>query len=100
MKTTAKIITAKEFQRNRGNILKAVREGQSFQVTFHRKPVANITPAVKPNAKTTTKPERGTYAAVLESLKHAQQATGDLYNLSYKELRDRMMEEKYGRYRR
>lgn len=95
-----KVVTAKEFQRNNAAILRAVREGQPYQITFHRKPVANITPAVKPKAETKKKPERGTYAAVLESLKHAQQATGGLYNLSYKELRDRMMEEKYGRYRR
>lgn len=98
MKTAAKIITAKEFQRNRPDILKAVKAGQSFQVTFHRKPVANITPAVKAGSAATKPPKRGSHEAFLESLKHTQQATGDLYNLSYKDLRDRMMEEKYGKY--
>jgi antitoxin (DNA-binding transcriptional repressor) of toxin-antitoxin stability system len=99
MNTTAKVITAKEFQQNRPNILKAVSEGQSFRVTFHRKPVADIIPVANKSKAAIKKPRRGTHAAILESLKHTQQATGDLYNLSYKELRDRTMEEKYGKYR-
>jgi antitoxin (DNA-binding transcriptional repressor) of toxin-antitoxin stability system len=96
MKIAAKIVTTKEFQRNSAAIFRAVKAGQPYQVTFHRKPVVNLTPAVKPKPATKP-PRRGSHEAFLESLEHTVQATGDLYNLSYKELRARMIEEKHGK---
>jgi antitoxin (DNA-binding transcriptional repressor) of toxin-antitoxin stability system len=99
MKTAAKVITAKEFHRNPAAILNAAKAGQSFQVTYHRKPSVKIEPIAKAKPATKAAPKRGTHAAFLESLKHIQPATGDLYDLSYKELRDRMLEEKYGKFR-
>jgi len=92
-----KTITAKEFQENHAGIVKAAREGQSFEITFHRKPVARLVP-VDPSGQ--KKPKPGSYEAVLASLQHTIQSTGDLHDLSYKELRGRMIEEKYGRFSR
>ncbi len=90
-----KTITAKEFRANQSAIFKQVQAGQSFQVTFHRQPIANFTPVAKP---VVNKPKRGSYEAIVESLKYTSPGHGDVMTLSYKELRDQMMKDKYGRY--
>lgn len=88
-------ITAKEFRNNQTAIMKAVEAGREYLVTSHRKPVVRLLPAKKPKAH--AKPPRGSYAAVLESLKYASRSSEkDLQELSYKELRHRMMQDKYG----
>ena len=89
-----KIITAKEFRRRQSQIIKEVAAGQSYQLTYHRQPLVNLTPVKTVKA---TKPRRGSREAFLESLKHTVQSTGDLHDLSYKELRAQMNEEKYGK---
>lgn len=90
-----KTITAKEFQLNHARVLRDVRSGQSFQVTFHRQPIATLVPAAKPVSQ---KPKRGSYDAIVESLKYTSPGQGDIMNLSYKKLRDKMIEDKYGKY--
>ncbi len=42
-----KIITAKEFQLQHAAILKEVAKGHEYEVTFHRKPIAQLLPAAK-----------------------------------------------------
>ena len=89
-----KNVTAKELQVNSTAIIKGLREGQEYQITFHRRPIGKLSPIRKPGSK---KYRRGSYEAVLESLKFARPVSGDLGNLNYKELRARMIEEKYGK---
>ncbi len=91
-----KTITAKEFQTNHAKIVAAAQDGETFQVTRHRKPIVTIAPVDPVSAD--KKPPRGSYEAFQESLKYTVKSTGDLQALSYKELRDRMMEDKYGKY--
>lgn len=86
-------ISAKELQTKSSAIIKGLREGREYQITFHRRPVGRLVP----ENKSPKKPRPGSREAVLKSFNHTVQATGDLYNLSYKELRSRMMEEKYGK---
>ena len=88
-----KTITAKEFQARQSAILKRVAAGESYQVTFHRKPFVVLSPARK---ALVSKIQRGSKAAFLESLNHTVKTTGDLQNLSYKELKSRMMIDKHG----
>jgi antitoxin (DNA-binding transcriptional repressor) of toxin-antitoxin stability system len=95
MKTAPKVITAKEFQRNRPDILKAVKAGQSFQVTFHRRPVANVTPVAKAISKA---PKRGSHEAFLESLKYTAPSNVIPPDADLDELRWQHMQEKYGKY--
>ena len=87
-----KVISAKEFQVRHASVLKEVASGQEYQVTFHRKPMVTLSPTLKP-ADDRALP--GSKAAFLESLKYTVPATGELRDLSYKELRQRMMVEKY-----
>lgn len=88
-----KAITAKELQTRQSAILKEVAAGTTYQVTFHRKPFVILSPAKKPNS---AQPTPGSREAFLESLNHTVKATGDLQNLGYKELKHRMMADKYG----
>ena len=89
-----KTITAKELQQNQSAVLKDVAAGQEYQVTFHKRPIVKLTPMRKPQAK---KLLPGSHAAFLESLKYTMQATGDLRDLGYKELRARAIEDKHGK---
>ena len=88
-----KTITVKEFRRSQSAILKEVAAGQTYQLTFHTKPVAVVSPAVRVATKKIIK---GSRAAFLESLKHTVKSTGDIQNLSHKELKTKMMNDKYG----
>lgn len=91
-----KTITAKEFQLNHAKVVRDVQNGQPVQVTFHRQPIIQLIPI--PQKSVAQKPKRGSYAAFLESLKYTVKATSDLQTLSYKELRDKMMEDRHGKY--
>lgn len=88
-----KTVTAKEFQSNHAKIVAAAQAGEVFQVTRHRKPIVTITPV---NPVALKKPLRGSYEAFQASLSQTLQATGDLRQLGYKELRDKMMAAKHG----
>jgi antitoxin (DNA-binding transcriptional repressor) of toxin-antitoxin stability system len=88
-----KTVSAKEFQTRQSAILKKVAGGESYQVTFHRKPFVILSPAQKSKANQ-LKP--GSREAFRESLNHTVKASGDLQNLSYKQLKQRMMNDKYG----
>lgn len=66
-----KVITSKELQINRAAILKDVQAGQEYQITFHRRPIAKLIPMHKSVDK---KPARGSYEAILESLKYTKPA--------------------------
>lgn len=90
-----KTITAKELQTKSAAILRDVRDGQEYLVTYHRKPAIRLVPAsVVKSAK--SKFEPGSREAFLESLKHTFKASDNLQSLSHKELRARMIEHKYG----
>jgi prevent-host-death family protein len=88
-----KTITAKDFQLKQASVLKEVAAGQEYEVTFHRKPIARLIPA-SPHSDASPKP--GTRAAFENSLKYTIKSQGDLHELSYNQLRDKMMEDKYG----
>lgn len=88
-----KAVTAKEFQTRQSAILKEVAAGTTYQVTFHRKPFVVLSPAT---ISKTAQPKPGSREAFLDSLNHTVKATDDLQKLSYKELKQRMMSEKYG----
>lgn len=88
-----KTITAKDFQIQHSSILKRVAKGDEYEVTFHRKPLVRLVPVLQ---RATKKAQEGSLEAFLQSLQHTVTAKGDLRNLSYKELRNRMMTEKYG----
>lgn len=90
-----KTVTAKEFRDNQTAIIKAIKAGEEYLLTSHRKPVARLLPVKK--AAPQSKPPRGSYAAVQESLKYTYSTPEkDLQKLSYKELRARAMQAKYG----
>lgn len=86
-------VTAKEFRKRQSSILKEVASGKTYAITFHKKPMVTLTPAqpVKP-----TRPVPGSYEAFLDSLKYTTHVTGDMHTLSYKELRAKKMDDKYG----
>jgi len=88
-----KIITAKEFQRQHASIVREVASGNEYEVTFHRKPVIKLVPIQKRVEKAY---EPGSYAALIESLNNTVNSKGDIYNLPYKQLRNRMLNQKYG----
>ncbi len=88
-----KTITAKEFQLKHAAVLKEVAAGHEYEVTFHRKPLVKLLPAA---AKSTKALRPGSHQAFLESLRYTVQSTGELHDLSYDELRGRMMADKHG----
>jgi prevent-host-death family protein len=88
-----KTITAKDFQVQHSAILKQVADGNEYEVTFHRKPLVRLVPIQPKQAK---KLQEGSPEAFLQSLQHTVTAKDDIHNLSYKELRSRMLIEKYG----
>jgi len=88
-----KTITAKEFQRQHASIVKAVAEGNEYEITFHRKPIIKLLPIQK---KEKDKLEPGSHAALIESLNSTVNSNGDIYDLPYKQLRKRMLNQKYG----
>ncbi len=92
-----KTITAKELQTNSSAIVKGLAEGQEYQITFHRRPIGRLTPI---NPKSANRPEPGSKQAFLRALQHTAKGDvpDDFRRLSYKQLRDRMMEEKHGKY--
>jgi prevent-host-death family protein len=59
-----KPVSAADANRKFSKLLRAVREGQSYVVTSHGKPVARIVPAVKGGG-----PTRGARAAFLKRLR-------------------------------
>jgi prevent-host-death family protein len=89
-----KTITAKEFQLKHSSIVKEVAEGHEYEVTFHRKPLIKLVPAFKKVSKI---PEPGSHAALIESLRFTVSSKGELHDLAYKELRNRMLDQKYGK---
>ena len=97
MNTVTKTITAKEFHAKHADILKAVRAGQSFRVTFHRQPIANVTPARK-SVAVSKKPRPGSYEAVIESLKYTASAQNIPLDADLDALRWQDIQEKYGKY--
>jgi len=88
-----KTITAKDFQLHHSSIVKDVAEGHEYEVTFHRKPVIKLVPVTK---KTAITAEPGSRDAIIKSLQHSASSKGDLYDLPYKQLRDRMLKQRYG----
>lgn len=91
---TMKTITAKEFQLQHSAILKEVAKGNEYEVTFHRKPLVKLVPVTKISKKPLAP---GSRAALLESFKHTVKSTGELRNVTYKQLRARMLDNKYGK---
>jgi antitoxin (DNA-binding transcriptional repressor) of toxin-antitoxin stability system len=89
-----KTITAKDFQLKHASIVKDVAEGHEYEVTFHRKPLIKLMPIVTKNSEA---PERGSHAALVESLRYTLSVKGELYDLPYKELRNHMLNQKYGK---
>ncbi len=89
-----KTITAKDFQRNHATIVKEVAGGNEYEVTFHRRPLIKLVPAIKQKP---AKPEPGSHEALIESLQYTLSLKGELYNLSYKQLRDQLLSQKYGK---
>ena len=87
-------ITAKDFQRNHAAIVKEVASGNDYEVTFHRKPLIKLVPLFKPKI---TKSEPGSHEALVESLRYTLPLKGELYDLPYKQLRERLLSQKYGR---
>ncbi len=87
-----KTITAREFQRNHASIVKEVAHGREYEVTFHRKPLIKLVP-IRKNASATTAP--GSRMSLVNSLHYTLPSTGDLHNLSYKQLRNRLLHTKY-----
>jgi prevent-host-death family protein len=85
-------ITAKEFQRQHASIVKEVANGSEYEITFHRKPVIRLVPIHKRAAEA---PEPGSHEALIESLNHTVNAKGDIYSLPYKQLRKRMLSQRY-----
>jgi prevent-host-death family protein len=87
-----KTITAKEFQLKHSSIVKEVAQGHEYEVTFHRRPLIKLVPVSKKSAKN---PQPGSHAAVLNSLRYSVQSKGDIHDLPYKELRNRMLSRKH-----
>lgn len=87
-----KTVTAKEFQLNQSKVMKEVAAGKTYQVTFHGKPMVKLVPAAPEKATI----QRGGHAAFLRSLQYTVTSQGPVHDLPYKELRARMMAEKYG----
>ena len=88
-----KTITAKEFQRNHASIVKEVADGHEYEVTFHRKPLIKLVPISATGVKEATP---GSRAAVINSLRYTLPAKGELHDLSYKQLRERLLKRRYG----
>lgn len=87
-----KTVTAKEFQRNHASIVKEVANGHEYEVTFHRKPLIKLVPiAIADNDEA----EPGTRAAVIASLDYTFPSKGELYDLPYKQLRGRLLQQRY-----
>jgi prevent-host-death family protein len=87
-----KTITAKEFQRQHASIVKEVASGNEYEITFHRKPIIKLVPIQK-KAKKVHEP--GSYVALIESLDNTVKSKGDIQNIPYKQLRKRMLNQKY-----
>ena len=87
-----KTITAKEFQRQHASIVKEVASGNEYEITFHRKPIIKLVPIQKRVEKAH---EPGSYLALIKSLNNTVNSKGDIYNLPYKQLRNRMLNQKY-----
>jgi antitoxin (DNA-binding transcriptional repressor) of toxin-antitoxin stability system len=88
-----KTITAKEFQLRQSAILKDVAKGNKYQVTFHRKPLVVLSPALKATNKN---PKPGTKEAFIESLKHTSPAKNLPDEPDYKAIRREGLRKKYG----
>lgn len=88
-----KTITAKEFQRNHASIVKDVANGHEYEVTFHRKPLIKLVPI---STTSIEEAEPGSRAAVMNSLRYTLPARGELYDLPYKQLRDRLLNKRHG----
>jgi len=88
-----KTITAKEFQLRHAAVVKEVAGGREYEVTFHRSPRIKLVPI----NKTTKRLKPGTRDAFLRSLQNTVRSTGDVHDLAYKELRNRMLSKKYGK---
>ena len=87
-----KTVTAKEFQLQHASILREVAKGHEYEVTFHRKPIAQLIPV---NRNTIKKTVPGTLNSFMNSLQYSVQSSGDIHDLAYKELRKKMVTEKY-----
>ncbi len=90
-----KTVTAKEFRNNQTAIIKEVKAGQEYLLTSHRKPVAKLMPVKK--TVVGQGPPRGSYAAVLESLKYTSPSTDLSDEPDYKTIRRLGHQKKYGR---
>jgi antitoxin (DNA-binding transcriptional repressor) of toxin-antitoxin stability system len=88
-----KTITAKDFQLHHSSIVKDVANGHEYEVTFHRKPLIKLVPVSKAPSKNL---EPGSRGAFIKALQYTASSEGDLYDLPYKQLRDRMLKQRYG----
>jgi len=88
-----KTITAKEFQRNHASIVKEVADGHEYEVTFHRKPLIKLVPISTTNIKEAAP---GSRAAILNSLRYTLPTKGELHDLPYKQLRERLLKKRHG----
>jgi antitoxin (DNA-binding transcriptional repressor) of toxin-antitoxin stability system len=88
-----KTITAKDFQLHHSSIVKDVADGNEYEVTFHRKPLIKL---ISVSKKVTKVPEPGSREALTKALNYTSSSKGDLYDLPYKQLRDRMLKQRYG----
>ena len=88
-----KTITAKEFQRNHASIVKEVADGHEYEVTFHRKPLIKLVPISTTSVKEAAP---GSRAAVIKSLRYTLSAKGELHDLPYKQLRERLLKKRHG----
>ena len=70
MKKTDKLVSAADANRRFSELLRGVREGQSFLVTTHGKPVAKLVPAGKDDTTAT-----GAHKALLTRLRAEPIAT-------------------------
>ena len=88
-----KTITAKDFQLHHSSIIKDVADGHEYEVTFHCKPLIKL---ISVSKKATKNPEPGSRDAIIKALQYTAPSKGDLYDLPYKQLRDRMLKQRYG----
>lgn len=89
-----KTITAKDFQRNHATIVKEVASGNEYEVTFHRRPFIKLVPSARQGP---AKPAPGSHEALMDSLQYSLPLKGELHDLPYKQLRNRLLSQKYGR---
>ena len=88
-----KTVTAKDFQLHHSSIVKDVANGHEYEVTFHRKPLIKLVPVFKTPTKNL---DPGSRDAFIKALQYTASSKGDLYDLPYKQLRDRMLKQRYG----